>query len=123
MPSTKKQKAKVKSSRQLDVISDLENVNIMLGSDSRNETRNEQGESDVDSEPEFNRLQLNSNLVSEDFRSLHNTNRRESSEMTIETTRINNDEITNQVTRKLDEIRFGLNSQIREAINSQLLRR
>ena len=95
----------------------------MLRSNSRNETRNEQGESDVDSEPEFDRLQLNSNVVSEDFRSMHNTNGRGSSEMTIETTRINNDEITNQVTRKLDEIRSGLNSQIREAINSQLLRR
>ena len=32
MPATKKQKAKERRSRQLDILSDVENVDVMLGS-------------------------------------------------------------------------------------------
>ena len=35
MPSTRKQKAKEKLSRQLDVMSDIENMDVMLGTYSR----------------------------------------------------------------------------------------
>ena len=76
MPSTRKQKAKERRSRQLDIMSDTENVDIMLGSYARDEERIEQ------SENESNRPHQNSNLV-EDFRSLLNTNSRENSEVTI----------------------------------------
>ena len=37
MPSTRKQRAKERRSRQVDLMSDTENVDIMLGSYSRNE--------------------------------------------------------------------------------------
>ena len=37
MPSTRKQKAKERRSRQLHLMSDVENVDIMLGSYSRND--------------------------------------------------------------------------------------
>ena len=52
-----------------------------------------------------------------DFRSLMITNSRETSEISGETARMINSEITNQVTRKLDEIKMDLSSQILEAIN------
>ena len=45
MPSTRKQKAREKRSRQSDVMSDLENVDILLGSYSRNELDCQLGES------------------------------------------------------------------------------
>ena len=64
------------------------------------------------------RPQQNSNVIGEDFRSLLNTNSRENSEITVETTRMISEEIFNQMSRKLNEIRKGLNSQIHEAINS-----
>ena len=71
------------------------------------------------------RPQQNSNVIGEDFRSLLNTNSRENSEITVETTRMISEEIFNQMSRKLNldldtklKIRKGLNSQIHEAINS-----
>ena len=60
---------------------------------------------------ESNRLHRNTNPVSEIPAR---------SEMTNETTIMNNDEKTNQVTRRLDEVRFSLTSQILEAINSAI---
>ena len=36
MPSTRKQKAEEKKSKQSDVMTDLENMNLMLGAYSRN---------------------------------------------------------------------------------------
>ena len=100
-------------------MSDLENVDIMLGNYSRNELNSQLGERKTELDLESNGLQT-ANLISENFRSLINTNSRENSEITIETARPINNEITSQVTRKLDEIRSELNTQILEVINSAI---
>ena len=63
------------------------------------------------------RSQQNSNLVGEDFRPLLNTNSRENSEITIETTRMISEEISNQMSRKMNEIKTSLNFQIQDAIS------
>ena len=47
MPSTRKQKAKERGSRQLDIISDVENVDVMLGSYSGNTEGNDHNESEL----------------------------------------------------------------------------
>ena len=47
MPSTMRQSAKKWRSRQLDIRSDVENVDIMLGSYSRDEDRNNQSEDEL----------------------------------------------------------------------------
>ena len=47
MPSTRKQKAKEKRSRQLDIMSDVENVDVMVGSYSRNHEGNDQRENEL----------------------------------------------------------------------------
>ena len=120
MPSTRKQKAKERRSRQLDIMSDVENVDIMLGSYSRDDERVEQSESELNSYSGSNRLHQNSNLVGEDFRLLLNTNSRENSEATIETTRLFNEEISNQMSRRQDEIKASLNSQIQSAISAAI---
>ena len=73
MPSTRKQNAKAKRSRQSDVMSDLEIVDIMLGNYSRNELDSQFGERDTELDLECNGLQA-ANSISEDFRSLINTN-------------------------------------------------
>ena len=100
-------------------MSDLENVDIMLRNYSRNELDSQLGERETELELESNGLQT-PNPTSEDFRSLINTNSRENSEITIETARLIKNEITSQVTRKLDEIRSDLNTQIWEVINSAI---
>ena len=119
MPSTRKQIAKEKRSRQSDVMSDLENLDIMLGNYSRNELDSQLGEIEIELDLESNDLQA-ANPISEDFRSLLNTNGRENSEITIETARLINNEITCQVTRKLDETGSDLNTQILEVVNSAI---
>ena len=100
-------------------MSDLENVDITLGDNHRDELDSQLEEGETERDLESNGLQT-ANPISENFRSLINTNSREISEVTIETTRLIDNEITSQVTRKLDEIRSDLNMQILEVINSVL---
>ena len=120
MPSTRKQKAKERRSRQLDIMSDTENVDIMLGSYARDDERIEQSENEMNLDSGSNRPRRNSNLVGEDFRSLLNTNSRENSEATIETTRLIIEEISSQMSRKLNEIKTSLNSQVQNAITTAI---
>ena len=120
MPSTRKQKAKERRSRQLDMLSDVENVDIMLGSYSRDDEENNVSENEVNLDSGSSRPQQSSNVIGEDFRSLLNTNSRENSEITIETTRLINEEISHQMSRKLNEIKTSLNSQIQDAITAAI---
>ena len=97
MPSTRKQKAKERRSRLLDMLSDVENVDIMLGSYSRGDEENNASENEVHLDSGSNRPHQSSYVKGEDSRSLLNTNSRENSEITIETTRMINEEISNQM--------------------------
>ena len=116
-PSTRKERAKERPSRLLEIMSDVENVDIMLGSYSRDDEENDQSESEVNSDLLGSiRLQRNSNAVGKDFTSLL-TNSRENSEITIKTTKMISEEITNQVSRRLNEIEDSLNFQVQDAIN------
>ena len=119
MPSTKKRKAEEKRSRQSDVMSHLENMDKMLGNFSRNDLDCQSGERKTEGGLESNGLQT-ANPTIEDFRFLNNTNSRENSKITIETTRMIKNEITTQGTRKLDEIREVLNTQILRVIHSAI---
>ena len=56
------------------------------------------------------------NTNAEDFRTLLNTSSKGSSEVTAETVRMINSEITSQVSNKIEEITLGSNVQVREAI-------
>ena len=56
----------------------------------------------------------------EDFRTLLNSDDRIRSEISVETTRLITDEITQQMSRKLDELKRNLNSEITESINSAI---
>ena len=116
MPSTRKQKAKERRSRSLDMLSDVENVDIMPGSYSREDEENNINDNEVNLDSGSSRPQQSSNLIGEDFRSLLNTNSRENSEIAVETTRLINEEIFYQMSRKLDEIKTSLKSQIQDAI-------
>ena len=116
MPSTRRQKAKERRSRQLDIMSDVENVDIILGSYSRDDEENNISENEMKLDSVSSRPQHSSNAVGEDFRSLLNTN----SEIAIETTRLINEEISNQMSRKLNEIKTSLNSQIQEAVTAAI---
>ena len=85
MPFTCKQKAMERRSRHLDIMSDVQNVDVMLGSYSRDDVGNDQSENGLNLDSESSRPQRNSNVTGEDFRSLL-TNSREKNEATIGTT-------------------------------------
>ena len=93
-------------------MSEVENVDVMLGIYSRNDEENDHSEN-LDSES--SKPQRTSNVTGEDFRSLL-TNSRENSEITTETTRMINEVFSNQMSRRLNEIKASLNSQIQNAI-------
>ena len=84
MPSTRKQKAKEKRSRQSDVVSDIENLDVMIGSYQRDysETQ-EEGNNGSEINPRSNRLEENSNQNENDYRSYLNTNPGENSCLTV----------------------------------------
>ena len=90
MPSTRRQKTREKRSRQLDIMSDVENVDVMLGSYSGNIEGIDHSENEMNLDSESGRPQRNSNATGEDSRSLL-TNSRVNSEITIETTRVINE--------------------------------
>ena len=66
------QKAKQKCSRQLEIMSDVKNVDIMSGSYSRDEDSNNQREDELNLDSESNRPQQSSNIAGENFRTFIN---------------------------------------------------
>ena len=122
MPSTRKQNAKNRRSRQLDIMFDVENVDVLQGSYLRNDENNA-SEDEMNLDSGSNRPQQISNVIGEDFRSLLNTNSRENSQVTIDTTRMISDEISNQISRRLNEIKTSINFQIQDAISDAITER
>ena len=92
----------------------------MLGNYSKSNEEYEQNDSEVNVDTGSNRLHQNSNLIGEDIRSHLNTNSRENSEIDIETTRMISEEITNQMSRGLSEIRTSLNFHIQDAFSTAI---
>ena len=67
MPSTRQQKVKERRSRQLDIMSYVENFDIMLGSCSRDDDRNNQSEDDLILDSVSSRPQPGSYLIGKDL--------------------------------------------------------
>ena len=114
MPSTRKQRAKERRSRQVDLMSYAENLDIMLVSYSRNELESNSIDRNDDFYHGSDRTRQDVAQNSEDFRSLLNTNSRENSESTGETMRL----VNSEVSKEMNELRKDLNSQIIDTINS-----
>ena len=119
MPSTRKQKAREKRSRQSDVMSDIENLDVMLGSYQRenNEFRGENNENTLDQRSDEREGQ-DRNV--EDYQTFLNNNPSENICLTIETSRVISSEISSQMSRKFQEMQTSLNSQILDVINTAI---
>ena len=119
MPSTRKQKAREKRSRQSDVMSDIENLDVILGSYQRenNEFRGENNENTLDQRSDEREGQ-DRNV--EDYQTFLNNNPSENSCLTIETSRVISSEISSQMSRKFQEMQTSLNSQILDVINTAI---
>ena len=119
MPPTRKQKAREKRSRQSDVMSDIENLDVMLGSYQRenNEFRSENNENTLDQRS--NEREGQDRNV-DDYRTFLNNNPSETSCLTIETSRAISSEISSRMSSKFQEMQTSLNSQILDVINTAI---
>ena len=119
MPSTRKQKAREKRSRHSDVMSDIENLDVMLGNYQRenNEFRSENNENTLDQRS--NEREGQDRNV-EDYQTFLNNYPSENSCLTIETSRAISSEISSQMSRKFQEMQNSLNSQILDVINTTI---
>ena len=104
MSSTRRQKAKEKRSRQSNMMSDLEDMNVMLGNYPGNSSDEELNEN-IEIDPRSNGTRTDMARNCEDFRSLLNTENRIGNEVTIDTSRCISGEISQQVPRKIDELK------------------
>ena len=68
MPSTRKQKAKEKRSRQSEILSDIENLDVMLGSYQRDNSEMQDGTSENGIDLESNRREDSSSHNENDYR-------------------------------------------------------
>ena len=95
-------------------MSDLENVDVMLGSYSKKELESKSGERNDERDFGSDRTRQDVVQISEDFRSLLNSNSGENSESTIEMMRL----VNSEVSKKIDELKRDLNTQIVDTIIS-----
>ena len=110
MPSTRKQKAKAKRSGLSDV---------MVGNYPRSQLDDEIDENvDIDSRSNGSRQDMVRNC--KEYRSQVNTESRSENGIATDITMLISTEISQQVTRKLDEMKRNLNTQITESINSAI---
>ena len=120
MPSTRKQRAREKRLRQSDVMSDIESLDVMLGSHSRNALEELREASEIEIDLESRGHQQSANFAGDNFRSLLNTNESGISEITAETSRAINSEISSQMSEKFEEVKSDFNSHILEVISSAI---
>ena len=114
--SSKNSKAKEKRFRQSDFLSDIENLDVMLGNYQRDNSEMQDRTSENEIDLESNRREDSSNHNENYYRTYLNTNYSENSGMTVETSRAISSEISSQLSRKLEEMQTNLNSHILDAI-------
>ena len=115
----KKAESKEKRSRQSDVMSDLESMNVMLGNNPENQSDVDLNENvEVDSRSNGTKTDMVRNC--EDFRTLLTSEDRNRCGTTMETNRLISEEISYQMNRKTDELKRNLDTQITESINSAI---
>ena len=92
----------------------------MIGNFSNSEIREQEAVDQIEIDPESRRRQQDLDQNEGNYRSLLNTNLSENSEITVETSRMINSEISSQMSKKTEETKSDLNSHILEVINSAI---
>ena len=100
MPSTRKQKAKEKRSRQSDIMSNIENLDVMLGSYQRDHCEAQNGNDEREIDLRSTRHEEKANQNENDYRSYLSTNLSENSCLTVKTKRATSSKISSQMSRK-----------------------
>ena len=120
MPSNRKQKAKERRSRRSDLMSDIENLDVMLGSYQRDNCEIQNGNDDDEIDPRSIGREESPNQNENDYRTHLNANPSENSCLTVETSRAINSEISTQMSRIFEELQSSLKSQILDVTNTAI---
>ena len=94
----------VKRSRQLDVVSALGNIDVLLGNFPRSEYEDQQADREIEADLESERLHRNAIPFGEDIKTLTKTNSSENSGVTAETKRTIKSEISDVQKIRADEL-------------------
>ena len=97
-------------------MSEMENLDVMQGNYSRNETDSQISGNVEEIDQKSSERQTNTNPIGEGFRTLLNRNSIGNIEITSEAARIIKSEVTSQVSSRVIELKFDLNLRIRETI-------
>ena len=97
------------------MMSDIENLDVMLGSYQRDNRESQNGNNVHERSDRREGFNQNEN----DYRSYMNTNLSEKN-LTVETSRAINSEISSQMSEKFEEIQTNLNSQILDVNNAAI---
>ena len=124
MTSTRKQKKKEKRSRQSDVMSDIENLDVILERYQKNNSELREGNRENEMDSRLNKQERGGvNLNDDEFRSYLITNLSENSGLTVETSRAITSKISSQMSRTLEVMTSVLNTRILDAINKAIEKR
>ena len=128
MPTTRKQK-KTRKSRGLEILSDIENLDIMLGGDHFNGAERERS---LDSTSARRRESITSNDLENEGESLYSNHRNDDLRTSADYGRNSADassqaeinklscELNTRISREMDEMMNNLSSQIQRAINEAI---
>ena len=127
MPSTRKQKAKARKSRELDMMSDFENMNVMLGNNSINtierELSNVIGNTGNHRDTEPNIHQEENETHENGFRHFAHENEIPRQDRFHETMETFTSEFNMRLSQEMDSMMAMMHSQINRAINSAMVER
>ena len=101
-------------------MSDVENLDVMIGTYTRNELDERENNSGLEMDLGSGRRRENTDLVGENIRSSLNANMSVNSEITAESSRAINSEISPRMSRRFEEIKSNLNSHILEVLNAAI---
>ena len=124
MPSTRKQKAKARKSREMDLMSDFENVDVMIGIENINPIErqlsdmigNVGNEQDIESNLQTSRYETHEN----EFRHYPHENAKPRQDRVQETLEIFTSEFNMRLSQEIDSMMSLMYSQINRAISTAI---
>ena len=121
MPFTRKQKAKARKSRELDIMSDFENLDVMLGNSNNNPIEKELTEA-IDQSSTHRDADTNAYLVNEYRNYLHENDLLRQNEVRQSFETYSN-EFNLRLSQELDSMMSMMHSQINRAITTAIAER
>ena len=125
MPSTRKQKVKARKSREMDMMSDFENMNVMIGNENTNPIERELSnmigngvnDQDIESNPQSSRYETHENELGH-YAHENAIPRQDRVQQTLETF---TSEFNKRLSQKMDSMMSLMHSKTNRAISAAII--